>query len=470
MMRHRRIPLPISALCVLMACLVSVLPARGAQGELQKPPRPWAEVEAKDLPPGEPGEDYTPVVTPNGRSADYRVVDGVKVYHLVAEPVTLDIVPGKLQIKTWGYNGDVPGPTIEACVGDRVRIYVTNNLPAPTSVHWHGILLECGMDGVMGLTQPKIEPGETFKYEFTVPESGTFMYHPHFDSMTQEGMGLTGMFIVHERQPEEERPDRDFAIMLHEWSVEGGTMRPNTLENVDFNLLTMNGTVMPATEPLVTGLGDDVRIRFGNLSAMDHHPIHLHGYEFKVIGSSGGWLDPQHALPVTTVLVPVGTTRVIQFNADNPGDWLMHCHMTHHTMNQMGHGLPNMVGAETNGVDKKIRELVPGYMSMGTLGMRDMTRMGMPLPDNSIPMLGAKLQFGQTVLGGMATVLKVREGLESYKDPGWYDFPEGTMSREATETDMERDGIQPPPMPEKTRRLLDNHNMSENGSGNGQQQ
>ena len=419
------------------------------------PPRPWAEAAREVPPPGEPGADYTPCVTPNGATAEYRIVDGVKVFHLIAEPVHLQIAPG-LEIDTWGYNGRVPGPTIELAEGDRVRIYVTNHLPAPTSVHWHGVLLPCGMDGVSGLTQPAIQPGQTFKYEFIFQDAGTFMYHPHFDSMTQEGMGLTGMIVVHERQPDRDRrPDRDFAIMLHEWQIEGGTSRPNTLEMTDFNILTMNGKVMPATEPLVAKLGDRVWIRYGNLSAMDHHPIHLHGYAFKIIGTDGGWAqDKSKLLPETTVLVQVGSAKVIEFVADNPGDWLFHCHMTHHTMNQMGHGIPNMVGVDTAGVDEKIRELLPGYMSMGTTGMRDMTRMDMPLPENTIPMLGGKFQFGQ-----MANVLRVREDITSYEDPGPYDFPEGTMSLKALEQDLERDGISVPPLPEESRRLMGGHGM-----------
>ena len=147
-------------------------------------------------PPGEPGKDYTPVITPNNVSLPWKVVDGVKVYHLIAEPVRHEIAPG-LVIEAWGYNGRVHGPTIEAVEGDRVRIYVTNRLPAPTSVHWHGILLPNGMDGVSGLTQKAIQPGETFKYEFTLRQHGTQMYHPHFDEMTQIAMGMMGLFIIH---------------------------------------------------------------------------------------------------------------------------------------------------------------------------------------------------------------------------------------------------------------------------------
>ncbi|MFI4911311.1 MAG: multicopper oxidase family protein [Sedimentisphaeraceae bacterium JB056] len=406
------------------------------------PPRPWAQAAQQDLPPGEPVKDYTPAVVPNGQKAKYKIKDGVKVFHLTAEPIEWQVAEG-LFIKTWGYNGMVPGPMIELAEGDKVRIYVTNKLPAPTSVHWHGVLLPCGMDGVSGLTQPAIQPGETFVYEFIFPDSGTFMYHPHFDSMTQEGMGMTGMIIVHERQPDEEkRPDRDFSIMLHEWRIDAGTSKPNPLEMSDFNVLTMNGKAMPATQPLVAKLGDKVWIRYGNLSAMDHHPIHLHGYAFKIIGSDGGWAeDKSKLLPETTVLVQVGSAKVVEFVADNPGDWLFHCHMTHHTMTQMGHGFPNMLGFEKEGFDEQMQELIPGYMTMGTSGMKDMTRTGMPLPENSIPMRGYKGQFGQTVLGSMANILMVREDIDNYEYPGPYKFPNKTVASKASKEQLERDGI-----------------------------
>lgn len=417
------------------------------------PPRPWAQAAAKRLPPGEPNKDYTPAVVPNGTKAEYQIIDGVKVFHLVAEPIEWQVADG-LKIRTWGYNGTVPGPMIELAAGDRVRIYVSNKLSAPTSVHWHGVLLPCGMDGVSGITQPTIKPGETFRYEFIFQNAGTFMYHPHFDSMTQEGMGMTGMILVHERQPDRtKRPDRDFGIMLHEWRIDPGTDRPNPNEMTDFNVLTMNGKAMPSTEPLVAKLGDRVWIRYGNLSAMDHHPLHLHGYAFKVIGTDGGWAaDKSKLLPETTVLVPVGSARVIEFVADNPGDWLFHCHMTHHVMNQMGHDFPNMIDVDSQGVDEEIRKLIPGYMTMGAAGMRDMTRTGMPLPENSIPMLGYAGQFGQTVLGSMANILMVREDIESYDYPGLYEFPNGTVSRKATTEELTADGIvvERSPAPEET--------------------
>ena len=406
------------------------------------PPLPWADMKKKYLPPGEPFKDYTPSVVPNGAKAQYKIVDGTKVFHLVAEPIEWEVAPG-LKVHAWGYNGSVPGPLIELAQGDRVRIYVTNKLPAPTTIHWHGVLLPCGMDGVGGVTQWPIPVGETYLYEFIFPDSGTFMYHSHYDNMTQEGMGLIGMIIVHDREPDvSKRPDRDFAIMLTEWNVKVGTARPNSIAT-DFNVLTMNGKVMPATEPLVADLGDTIWVRYGNLSAMSHHSIHLHGYAFKTIGSGGGWAkDKSVLLPETTVLVPTGSVKVIEFLANNPGDWVFHCHMTHHTMNQMGHEYPNMVGMDVGDFDKKMQKLIPGYMTMGTKGMHDMTKTGMPIPKNSIPMLGYDKSFGKTVFGGMANILKVRRQTDNYKDPGPYVFPKGTMVAPATDSDLKKDGIE----------------------------
>lgn len=418
-----------------------LLSANLSYGKSSIPPKPWSRAEKEHLPPGIPCKDYTPAVVPNGSKAGYKVIEGVKVFHLTAEPIEWEVAQG-LKIHTWGYNGSVPGPMIELSEGDRVRIYVTNKIPAPTTVHWHGVLLPCGMDGVQGLTQPAILPGQTFLYEFIFPYSGTFMYHPHFDDMTQEGMGLTGMIVVHKREPDAtKRPDRDFVIMLHEWSIDVGTARPNTI-TMDFNIFTMNGKVMPATEPLVAELGDTVWVRYGNLSAIDHHPIHLHGYCFKIIGSDGGWAkDKSVLLPETTVLVPTGSAKVIEFLADNPGDWIFHCHMTHHTMNQMNHKFPNMLGMQVGNFTEKVKKLIPGYMTMGTRRMRDMTKTGMPIPKNSIPMLGYDGPFGQTVLGGMANILRVRKKTDHYKDPGPYPFPRGSIAAPATIGDLRRDGI-----------------------------
>lgn len=393
------------------------------------------------LPPGEPGRDYTPVFTPNGSTLPFRVVDGVKVMHLVAEEIQHEFAPG-LRATCWGYNGITPGPTIEALARDRLRIYVTNRLPAQTTVHWHGIRIINGMDGVKGLTQPSIQPGETFMYEFTVPDAGTFMYHPHFDEMTQQAMGLMGMFVVHPRDRDKAPPHRDYAIMLSEWRIEPGASRPVTTEMVEFNVLTMNSKVFPATRPVVAQLGERVRIRFGNLGAMDHHPIHLHGHQMTLTETDGGVIPPSARYAMNTVLVPVGSTRAVDFVADNPGDWAMHCHMTHHTMNQMGHNIPNMIGFDKKGFDPVVRSLLPGYMTMGQTGMGNMPGMAMPTPPNSIPMLGGQGQFELIDMGGMFTIVKIRQRINGYEDPGDYDFPPGTVAAVATADCLRRDGIE----------------------------
>jgi FtsP/CotA-like multicopper oxidase with cupredoxin domain len=369
---------------------------------------------------------YTPVVTPNLATMPYEMVDGWKVFRLTAEKVKREFSPGMI-VDCWGYNGMAPGPTIECVEGDKVRIYVTNKLPERTSVHWHGIFLPNGMDGVAGLTQKHIAPGETWVYEFTLRQHGTFMYHPHSDEMVQMAMGMMGFFIVHPRVPETPRIDRDFAIMLMEWFIAPGTSVPNPNVMTDFNTFTFNGRAYPGTAPLVVKTGDRVRVRLGNLS-MDSHPIHLHGYAFQVTGTDGGRVPPSARWPETTVNVPVGSTRDIEWVADAPGDWIFHCHKSHHTMNAMSHDVPNMIGVKQAGVEDKIRDVLPGYVAMGENGMGGHSHP--PMVKNTLPMMTGTGPLGDIEMGGMFTIVKVRDKLASYDtDPGWYQHPPGTMAR-----------------------------------------
>jgi manganese oxidase len=383
----------------------------------------------------------TLVITPNGTTLPFKMERGVKTFHLVAEAVDHEFAPG-LTAHCWGYNGQTPGPTIEAIEGDHVRVYVTNRLPEATSIHWHGVLLPNGMDGVAGLTQPKIAPGETFAYEFTLHQTGTLMYHPHFDEMTQIGLGMQGFFIVHPRDPRTRRADRDFAIFLNEWAIRPGTERPDPTVMTDFNLFTMNSRVFPATQPMLVRRGDRVRIRLANLN-MDSHPIHIHGHRFHITGTDAGPIAPSAWIAENTVNVPVGTTRDIEFTADNPGDWAFHCHKTHHTMNQMGHGLPNMIGVDTKDVDASVNRAVPGTMIMGTGGMGDMSEHMMAMPRNTL-MTSAPGPFGTIDMGGMFTLIKVRDRLASYdRDPGWYEHPRGTVAWKVDEQLPEPERPQP---------------------------
>jgi FtsP/CotA-like multicopper oxidase with cupredoxin domain len=388
------------------------------------------------------GDRYTPVVTLNGWTAPWKMDNGVKVFHLVAEPVKREFAPGMV-VNCWGYNGTTPGPTIEVVEGDRVRIFVTNRLAEHTTIHWHGIFLPNGMDGVGGLNQPHIQPGETYVYEFTIDQNGTFMYHPHADEMVQLALGMYGMIIVHPKTPESTRIDRDYAFILHNFDVKAGTATPDPSVMTAFNMWTFNSRVFPGIDPMVARTGDRVRIRIANLS-MHEHPIHIHGTAFEVTGTDAGWIPQSSRYKETTLLVPVGNIRVGEFIADLPGDWAIHCHKSHHTMNAMGHDVPNMIGVDQTGVEERIQRLVPDYMAMGKDGMAEHaahTAMGhMPLPENTLPMMMGEGPFGPLEMGGMFTVVKIRDDLAAgdYRDPGWYKHPAGTVAWKASPEEMKQ--------------------------------
>ena len=374
------------------------------------------------------GRPYQPVATLNGWTLPWRMKDGWKEFHLVAEPVRRQMAPG-MTAQLWGYNGQSPGPTIECVEGDRVRIFVTNKLPEHTTIHWHGILLPNGMDGVGGLTQPQIPVGKTFVYEFEMRKSGTFMYHPHADEMLQMAMGMHGFLVVHPKNPNFQRVDRDFVFLMNAFDIDPGSATPKVNTMLDFNLWCWNSRDFPGIDALAVREGDRVRIRIGNLT-MTNHPIHLHGYDFEVTGTDGGWVPKGARWPEVTIDVAVGQMRAIEFVADAPGDWAFHCHKSHHTMNAMGHNVPTMIGVDHRGVAQKILDLVPDYMVMGERGMADMGEMEMPLPDNTLPMMTGSGPFGAIEMGGMFSVVKVREGLarDDYRDPGWYPHPPGTVA------------------------------------------
>jgi hypothetical protein len=369
-------------------------------------------------------------VTLNGWTLPRRMNGEWKEFHLVAEEVEREIALGMVA-KLWGYNGQTPGPTIEAVEGDKVRIFVTNKLPEHTSVHWHGMILPSGMDGVGGLTQPHIPVGKTFVYEFELRKSGTFMYHPHSDEMVQMAMGMMGSFVIHPKDPSFRRVDRDFAFVMSSYRFDPGTSLPKVAEMTDFNIWTFNARVFPGIDVMPVRLGDRVRIRIANLT-MTNHPIHLHGHHFAVSCTDGGWVPESAQWPEATIDVPVGSIRAIEFVADNPGDWAFHCHKSHHTMNAMGHDVANFIGMRQHDLSTALRRAAPGAMAMGTSGMAEMAHMSMPLPPNTLPMMTGTGPFGPIEMGGMFTVMKVREDLApgDYRDPGWYKHPPGTVAHE----------------------------------------
>jgi FtsP/CotA-like multicopper oxidase with cupredoxin domain len=420
-----------SGAAVVGAALVSKAQAASLP---EAPVQTKATTQPPLVPPN--GRPYLPVVTLNGWTLPWREKGGWKEFHLIAEPVKREIAPGMVA-NLWGYNGQSPGPTIECVEGDRVRIFVTNKLPEHTTIHWHGVLLPNGMDGVGGLNQPHIPAGKTYVYEFVMKHSGTFMYHPHADEMVQMAMGMMGFIVVHPRDPNLYRVDRDFVFLINAFDIDPGSYTPRVNTMLDFNLWCWNSRAFPGIDPLVVRKDDRVRIRMGNLT-MTNHPIHIHGHNFSVTCTDGGWVKKSARWPETTVDMPIGALRAVEFVADAPGDWAFHCHKSHHVMNAMGHGVPTMIGVDHRGVAEKINKLLPDYMAMGERGMAEMGDMEMPLPDNTLPMMSGQGPFGPLEMGGMFTVVKIREGLArgDYKDPGWYRHPKGSVAYEC-------DGILP---------------------------
>ena len=267
-----------------------------------------------------------------GQRLEFRDVDGVKEFNLTAERVLWPIMEG-VTVTAWTYNGMLPGPMIRVIEGDRVRVVVKNELPDATTIHWHGLLVENSMDGVADITQPAIEPGGVYTYEFTAEPVGSFMYHSHVETDKQIMLGLYAPLIIDPLEPEEDAPDVDVSMMLSEWRVmDGETYPAMPLAGMEPNYFTINGKAFPATETINVKVGDRVRIRLMGIGQFVH-PMHLHGFPFKIVGTDGYPVPEAAQLTKDTVLVSPGERYDIEFTADRPGQWLLHCHILHHVTN-----------------------------------------------------------------------------------------------------------------------------------------
>ena len=284
-----------------------------------------------------------PVITTEIGDLPFTLDGNVKVFHLVAQVVKQQIAPNK-SIDVWGFNGSAPGPTFQVTQGDRIRVIFENQLPEPCSIHWHGFEDQIQFDGMPGISQAPTRPGEHFMYEFDIHQAGTYFYHSHM--AMQEMAGMLGAFIMHPREPYRPHCDKDYVLHFQEYAVLPNNTVPNTME-MEFNWLLINGRAGPAATPLIVRQGDRVRLRLVNLG-MDHHPIHVHGHTFQTTGTEGGRIPETAWWPGNTALVGVGQARDVEFMANNPGDWMLHCHMPHHMMNQMSSGV--MGTPTTNGV------------------------------------------------------------------------------------------------------------------------
>jgi manganese oxidase len=354
-----------SSLIALLIVVALFTPAARSQGHYHGTDHSQmqhAQSSDQEAPPKKTASRSAPphpvsVVTPDVPHLPWTMENNVKVFHLTAEIVKRELLPaspmGPAKVLTvWGYNGSVPGPTIEVNEGDHVRIIFHNKLPEDTTVHWHGLELPINMDGMPFISQPPVKPGGSYVYEFKLHQNGTFFYHSH--GAMQEMMGMIGFFIIHPKSPHNPPVHKDFGIVLQEFGALQNNPVPNSM-SMEFNWLTFNGKAAPATTPLIVRQGDRVRIRLINLG-MDHHPIHIHGNQFYVTGTEGGRIPQSAWFPGNTVIVGVAQARDIEFDAIYPGDWMLHCHLPHHMMNNMvsmvgpmshvGHGMHTGGGME----------------------------------------------------------------------------------------------------------------------------
>lgn len=255
-----------------------------------------------------------------------RTENGAKVFDLEAKPVKWEVLPGTF-VDAWAYNGQVPGPLIRVTEGERVRVNLKNSLPEATVIHFHGPNLPNDQDGVPGVTQTPVQPGQSFTYEFTANPSGTFVYQSYYNSAVQKPKGLYGMFVVdpkagagttYQGDPKEGRVakyDREYFQIVSE--LEG--------------YFLINGKAFPATEQLTAKVGERVLIRTANLGQA-YHPMHMHGQPFNVVATDG---YPVQGSPLTkdTLSVAPGERYDLEVLAKNPGTWQFHCEILGHVTN-----------------------------------------------------------------------------------------------------------------------------------------
>ncbi len=367
-----------------------------------------------------PEDGPAPFEAPDLDKLPFVMKDGVKEFHLVPQSVEQEFLPG-YKMNVWGFNGSTPGPTIEVTQGDRVRIIVTNELPEETTVHWHGFELPVQYDGSHTLTQNPIKPGQTFVYEFDIHEYGTFWYHTHV--AMQETHGMVGWMIVHPAKPVGPPVDRDFGLLFQNFAI-----LPNQTVNdswsMDWNWHTINGRSGPYATPLVVKHGERVRVRIMDFSPVQHHPIHLHGHTFWVTGHEGARMPSSAWVPRNTELIAVAQASDFEFIANNPGDWMFHCHMTHHMMNHMVKDVGPHI-RQTDNVDQYLANLdsrpavrmthddpgfaVPGY-PQGMKGM-DMSDEFMKAIWSRREFMGMRATAAMSLMGLMTTMRVLPEDL-----------------------------------------------------------
>jgi len=316
------------AACTDSSAQVAIASAnRAAAGPAPKPAPTLSAGEAMDR-MHEAGVKAFPAKTAGkgGQLLVPRIEKGVKIFELTATKIQWETAPGQM-VEAWAYNDQVPGPEIRVREGDRVRVVLHNKLEQSTAIHFHGLELPNNVDGIPFITQPPVKPGETYSYEFTLPEGnhGSHMYHSHHNSAQQVGLGMLGAFIVVPRNPSAiERADVDYTIILNDGA----------------HGYTLNGKSFPATEPIAVKRGEKLRIRFMN-EGMMIHPMHLHGMHMTII-TRDGWPVPA-PFRCDTLNVAPGERWDVIVNCKTPGTWAFHCHILPHAESE--HGMFGMVTA-----------------------------------------------------------------------------------------------------------------------------
>lgn len=280
-----------------------------------------------------------------------RIDNGVKVFDLETSVVRWTILPG-VTVDAYAFNDQVPGPRIHIREGDRVRINVINHLPESTTVHWHGLILPNVMDGPAHITQEPINNGAAYSYEFTAVQSGTYLYHSHDHIDRQQALGLYGALIIDPATPDPSlAADHEYTIQLQEWLMrEGLTYPAMPMDGGQPNFFTINGKAFPATDTIRMRVGEKLRLRFIGSNNGFIHPMHIHGGPFVVVARDGMTLPPAARYQADTINVGPGQRYDVIWAALNPGKWLIHCHIGHHTTNnnvetQGGGGLMMIIEA-----------------------------------------------------------------------------------------------------------------------------
>ncbi|NUS21203.1 MAG: multicopper oxidase domain-containing protein [Mesorhizobium sp.] len=264
----------------------------------------------------------------------FRMENGVKVFELRPSVIRWQILPN-VTVDAYAYNGQIPGPRIHIRQGDRVRINVTNGLPEETTVHWHGLILPNQMDGPAEITQPPIETGQTYSYEFTATQHGTYFYHPHAKPDRTQALGLYGALIIDPADPSDEvGADHDYVIELQEWLVREGLTYPSMpMDGGMPNFFTINGRAYPSTETIRMKVGETLKVRFIGTNNGFIHPMHIHGGPFEVVARDGETIPATARFLADTINVGPGQRYDVVWKAQRPGKWLIHCHIPHHTTN-----------------------------------------------------------------------------------------------------------------------------------------